>query len=363
MIAHSPLRAVVLLAVALFAVAGCASDSDKPTYGGGRVSKPLDVPPDLTAPKADAAYPLPEVAPRSATLAGPLARAGAQGAGAAAPGVQLKRDGAVRWLDIQAPPAAVWTQAKHFLQKQGFQLALEAPQLGIMETEWREHRESVPGNFLTKLFSKSGAADRLDKYRIRLEQGETPQQTRLYLSYRGLQAATLTGKGGDAVEKTWEVRPADPELEAEMLQRLLLFLGEKAPAADKQLAQQAPQRSELVQQDGHPALQLDEGFARAWRRTELALDRVGVIVSDRNRDNGVYFIRIPDSYVAQQPGGERGFFASLFSGGADSGQRDFHVRVKAAGEGSIISIETPAGAPADPKFSQRLLQQIRENLA
>jgi outer membrane protein assembly factor BamC len=54
---------------------------------------------------------------------------------------------------------------------------------------------------------------------------------------------------------------------------------------------------------------MDEGFDRAWRRVGLALDRTGFTVEDRNRNDGLYFVR----YVA--PGTDKkepGFLGKLF---------------------------------------------------
>ena len=43
-----------------------------------------------------------------------------------------------------------------------------------------------------------------------------------------------------------------------------------------------------------PVVQIDGGFDRAWRRVGLALDRTGFTVEDRDRSQGMYFVR----YVA-----------------------------------------------------------------
>jgi hypothetical protein len=60
---------------------------------------------------------------------------------------------------------------------------------------------------------------------------------------------------------------------------------------------------------GVPVVQIDEGFDRAWRRVGLALDRTGFTVEDRDRSQGLYFVR----YVA--PKGDKkepGFLGKLF---------------------------------------------------
>jgi outer membrane protein assembly factor BamC len=65
---------------------------------------------------------------------------------------------------------------------------------------------------------------------------------------------------------------------------------------------------------------VDENFERAWRRVGLALDRAGFTVEDRDRAQGVYFVR----YVAQEQdekvksANEKGFLSRLFSSDSSS---------------------------------------------
>jgi outer membrane protein assembly factor BamC len=73
----------------------------------------------------------------------------------------------------------------------------------------------------------------------------------------------------------------------------------------------APQHAKLVGAE-LSYVEVDEGFDRAWRRVGLALDRVGFTVEDRDRVQGVYFVRYVDPELAAKDG----FFSKLFSFGA-----------------------------------------------
>ncbi len=73
----------------------------------------------------------------------------------------------------------------------------------------------------------------------------------------------------------------------------------------------APQHAKLV----GDTVEVDEGFDRAWRRVGLALDRVGFTVEDRDRVQGIYFVRYVDPDAAEQ---KEGFFKRLFSWGGKS---------------------------------------------
>ena len=105
-----------------------------------------------------------------------------------------------------------------------------------------------------------------------------------------------------------------------MLSRLMTKLGakeEQAKAVEVAAAQPATvatppptARARLLQGPPGTGLQVDDGFDRAWRRVGLALDRSGFTVEDRDRAQGLYFVRYIDPKAAKA---EPGFFAKLFS--------------------------------------------------
>src|SRR5690606_4067510 len=126
-------------------------------------------------------------------------------------------------------------------------------------------------------------------------------------------------------------RPSDPGLEAEFLRRLMLKFApaESAQAAVRDVGTAEPVR--LVDSGATQALDVNEGFDRAWRRVGLALDRGGFTVEDRDRTQGLYFVRYIDpevegGRVAEKPG----FFARIFGSAkprADAGQQ-FRIKVE-----------------------------------
>ena len=110
----------------------------------------------------------------------------------------------------------------------------------------------------------------------------------------------------------WQPRPADPELEAEMLRRLMVRFGVEENRAETLLAkQQTPEQARIVKEAGGPVLEMDESFDRAWRRVGLALDRVGFAVEDRDRSKGVYFVRYIDPDVDNASKQDEGMLAKL----------------------------------------------------
>src|SRR5580765_5743662 len=70
-----------------------------------------------------------------------------------------------------------------------------------------------------------------------------------------------------------------------------------------------PSRSRLLKTANGSSVQIDEGFDRAWRRVGLALDRVGFTVEDRDRSQGIYYVRYVDADAADKK--EKGFWSKL----------------------------------------------------
>ncbi|MBE9561842.1 MAG: outer membrane protein assembly factor BamC, partial [Proteobacteria bacterium] len=137
--------------------------------------------------------------------------------------VQIKRKNNVRWLVFNDEPANVWSKVKQFWLKSGFELKIDNPTIGIMETEWKENRADIPQDTIRKFFGKYidnfYSASSRDKFRIRLEQ--VADTTELHLIHKGVEEVVQ----GEVL--TWQNRPSDPELEIEMLKRILVFTGVK----------------------------------------------------------------------------------------------------------------------------------------
>ncbi len=298
------------------------------TYKSSRSLPPLEVPPDLSSATLNDSLRVPEATAGTATLSD-YTNANRQVATASAErsailptlaDARVERSGDKRWLVVDAEPGEVWPRIRDFWLQQGFLIQVEDPSIGIMETDWAEQRAPIKGGLIRGLMSKLsnafyGIATR-DKFRTRLERGQRSAQTEVYVSHRGaeeiVQEAARTTPSADDV-RAWQPRPADPELEAEMLTRMMVFFGTDERAAEQRIAAtRDKQDRSLMERDGDGTrLTLQESFSRAWRRTGLALDRVGFTVEDRDRSRGLYFVRYVDPEKDANAGREKGFFSKL----------------------------------------------------
>lgn len=379
---YSPLRAGSTLLAAGFLVAllaGCES------FGGTSLGKRIDykstgsapaleVPPDLSTPRYDDRY--------AAATASGLA---AQQAGRPRsellppnPDARVARAGTERWLVVRATPEQTWNTVRQFWTDLGFVLAVEQPVIGVMETDWAENRAEIPQDALRQTLGKYVdifyTTYKRDKFRTRVERGVEPGTMEIYVSHRGMEQMPTAVSAGSPVAFAWAVLPPNPDLEAEMLSRLMQRFGTSAPAASTAVAastppapgQPTPADTARIEKgaDGATRLVLDDAFDRAWRRVGLALDRTGFTVVDRDRSNGLYFVRYadPDSDVAKAR--DSGWLAKLMFWKPDERDRpeQYRIKVAEAAPSSVVTVQDAKGVTDTSPNSERILALLREQL-
>jgi len=177
-------------------------------YQKSQIEPELEVPPDLINSTTKAQdLNIPEVRNIKAVL--PVSKQ-----------AKIKHDANSRWLELEAEPKIVWAKIKQFLLKNDFSLKTDNPSTGIMETEWAEYKADIPQTGIRKFFAKTlgtaYSAGNRDKFRIRLERGT--DITRIFVTHKGMEEVS------HANNFIWQNRPSDPELEAQMLSRIKVFI-------------------------------------------------------------------------------------------------------------------------------------------
>jgi outer membrane protein assembly factor BamC len=341
-------------------------EGDKIDYKSAAKGSTLEVPPDLKTLSRDSRYNVPGgVVSANALQASQAAQpSGPQTALSALGDVRVERNGDQRWLVVNRPADKLWDPVREFWLENGFTLALDQANIGIMETDWAENRAKIPQDIirstLGKVLDSLYSTGERDKFRTRLERN-AQGGTEIYVSHRGMQEVFNSATKESTV---WQPRAADPELETEFLRRLMVKLGasqEQAKAVAALPAARAPS-ARTAQVDGVPVVQIDEGFDRAWRRVGLALDRTGFTVEDRDRSQGLYFVR----YVA--PKGDKkepGFLGKLLSFGSSEKAvppLKYRIVVRSQGEATTVSVLNAAGAPESSANAESIVRVLAEDL-
>lgn len=374
--------AAAALAVAVM-VAGCSTASlttDKIEYQSVPAPRTLEVPPDLSQLPRDDRFAVPErgAATASATTTAAASRAQPRPGAvtAVAPttaNARIVREGSQRWLEVGVAPEQAFNVVREFLPTIGLQIEREDAAVGVVETAWAENRANLPQpllrGLLGRLLGQVFSTGEMDKFRFRVER-TAANTSEIFVSHRGM-VEVFTSQAQDMTK--WQPRPSDPELEAEVLQRLALRFAPAAAqpgmttagaAAPGAVAAAPAQIARVLPADGtSPArVSIDEPFDRAWRRVGLALDRGGFTVEDRDRARGLYFVRYLDPQVEQKQRDAQGFFSKLFGRDAKIDAQQFRVVVAAEGERTVVTVQDRDGKPDGGPTAGKILVQINEQL-
>ena len=339
-----------MLASLVLVLAGCDSlpfiDNSSDYKGAGR-SRPLEVPPDLTAVRTSSTYNVPGSTSYSAYSQNQeaLEQNGPQPVLADMKNVRMVKAGQQRWLVVNAPPEKIWPVVRDFWLDQGFAVRVENPEIGVIETEWlepdaikpKEDNRGYGEKFDAWLDKLSGLADRR-KFRTRLERGEKEGTTEIYMTHRTVAGAPDDGTNyvntqlgkidtgyriNAAENKNNAGQEFDADLDAELLRRMMVKLGLEEEKADQVMAQVATdKRADVVKEaDQSVTLKLNEPFDRAWRRVGLALDRIGFVTEDKNRSEGIFYVRYADTDAEDPIKQKKSLFERLKFWGSDDDEK------------------------------------------
>jgi outer membrane protein assembly factor BamC len=347
------LAAVVALSLGACSSISSLTDSDAIDYKSSKPALRLEVPPDLTQLRPNDRF-----TQRGAVAVGSVTASNSSEVLPQSATARIERSNGARWLVVNMPADKVFPIVVDFWKQLGFTLAIESPQLGVVETDWAENRAKIPQDGLRKLLG--GVIEGLydsgerDKYRVRMER--TPNGTELYLSHRGTKeynASTTKEVDIKTIQRNGSV-----ELEAEFLRRLLLRFG-----AEEAVAKAAVSSNNVVVErarvKGH-FLEIDDTFEIAWRRVGIALDRAGFTVEDRNFSEGVYYVR----YSRDVKDEDLGFFKRIFTSEKErlSASQKLKIVLNKTSEPVMLTVQTQASGTPASDISQNLLQVLQSEL-
>ena len=241
----------------------------------------LEVPPAFTAPDPS----LNTDVPRAASALGEASKGDRMGTTGVLPksaSVNVEGPPDARWLNVAAAPEAVWPRLINFMQAEGYPLQRQDPKLGVMESDWVGKGENAPEKSgwesllkgITNFFFKP---EYMDRMRIRIERGDGDTQTRVFLTS---QRMDLTEKsepinGTDYEGFKWAASPENREFDAEMLERLMVYLTGNEEQSKAQIAASLQPRVSFVNEENKQYLLLDQSLPVAFNRTRAAVERLG----------------------------------------------------------------------------------------
>jgi len=369
---------VALLVTSVAVLSACStvketlSGQNAIDYQSAARTDPLSIPPDLTQAAADPRYRAPATGSTTLTAfqsqGSKIDASGGSGLTREAvlptyPDMEVKRNGDLRWLAVKMSPSELFPKIENYWYDSGFSLDIIDSKAGLMVTNWAENRSRIPSSWLREALGK--VIDRVydsgerDKFRTIVERNG--DITEVYISHEHMVEERM---GIEQDQTRWKPGREDPGLNAAMLARLMVFLGEETELARQKMAQAADTKLKPVVQDNvsvDGTLTIDESFEMSWRRVGLALDSGSFAVDDRDRSAGDFFVRYVDTdtgLIREEPS----FFGRLFGAKDPEPAQQYRVHLKGEGDRTIVSVFRGDGQPDTSETAKRMLSVLAERM-
>jgi outer membrane protein assembly factor BamC len=277
----------------------------------------LEVPPDLTAEGGNDSMSIPGEAAS-------LARYQEQRSGAKNNAQQVTtnapKEREEQWVSVRGNNRNIWPRLRNYVGDKGFSTELNDAELGVLETSWSEP------------YNDDGFSYR-DKFKIFSEPGAEPSVMVLYISNK----RQVLAKRQDGTD-SWIDKEKSVDAEKEMAGDLNLFFNgsRQASAAIPSGANQsaragAPKRKAMVESmgDGKDFLAIPEEFTRAWRHTEVALERAGLPIASKDQSRGIYNV----IYFGASAEKKEGFLSKLKFWGGENSEEGVPYQITLTGVG------------------------------
>ena len=314
----------ILLCLSL---AACEKSLDT-RYLDASLGRSLELPPDLSEVEVESSFELPRVFsgddPERRDAVPVLARVES---------MRLQGSGDFYWLEVEADVETLYGKVREFWANEGYRLVVDEPVIGTMTTDWiyrEEGGQDPDASWLKRLFEGENLAASQDQFRTRIERVEDGPN-RVYIAHRGteFQPGVVASDRNDAADQLdddldWHFRRPEPELEIEMLSRLMVYLGMQQAAVEEQVENLklfTPRAFYQIDiEENSPYLILKDVYGIAWNRVYHQLERLNFEIQLSEFKSGLIgegVIQVAaevNKAAAEKTGG--GFF-SLFSSSSD----------------------------------------------
>ena len=328
-----PILALIICSCSFKPLTDKFNEVTAPDYVNSSKAEKLQIPPDLSEYETSNSYNVPGAATSYTDFENQRNRKIEKVELLKEPdGIKLVKSGNFRWLIVNKSPDKIWPHLEDFWYEQGFNMKKMNRRLGVMETEWTApqniEEELSFGDTMDVWLKSLTGSDEKTKFRTRLEKGSQANSTEIFISHRnreGLNSERLEAidratqntyvpervysipeyKSDDEPKEATlpgdtELTEVDVEVNAEIMRRLLVFLGMQDLDAKKIVEKpKVITKAEMVNDDDGSSIKLKEPFDRSWRRVSIALDMIGFLTEDRDRSKGLYYVTYTDLDIGE----------------------------------------------------------------
>lgn len=224
--------------------------------------------------------------------------------------MKIVQGGSQRWLLISNKNVnQIWPMMLAYLNQMGFTVKYKNQNLGIIQTDWATKNNNIPTNpsdGVREVFAWVGWSSMYSlnsQYMFNITLLQYENDTLVFVTdnqmnevYPGCVPArnSTVEVSNKAITKWMPVEP-NPQLELDFLVKFMAYagFGDEANTKDNEQIKQRVasdlNQPALAKINNNQLIIMDQ-FDRAWWRTGLALERVGLGVVDKNRESGVYYV-------------------------------------------------------------------------
>lgn len=355
-----------------------------PDYRQSNLSRKIEVPPDLSNASLNSGMAIADLSPESIASYNQYQENRVQiderGYIAVLPElyrVQIIENTELPYIETDANPEQTWQIIKRYWQDNGVRLAVDNPQIGIMETDWLENQAGRPksgvGGLLSNLLGFLRDSDQRDRYRIRLSRNNTGgSEINLIYTQSELVEQERIGLPAESAGYTWRINDnQNPELQLEMIRRIALYLSDELQKADNvqsAIEEKTPTAEPSVRlgqgllttlNNQQPALILYGNYRQSYRVLNIALDRASFRIENNNPQTG----SIEVLYDPPRAEERRNFLTRLWKRTPQTNEEPrYLVRISDQGDHSIVIIQNTNQQNLPQEQAQIILEHIYQAL-
>jgi outer membrane protein assembly factor BamC len=292
----------------MLVLSGCATDPvTEYNTPVARSSDTLVVPPGLSSPELNTDYKMTNSKGVDGKVGNSGARVGQDGGYLIdqVKDMHIMQGGSERWLVINNKTVdQVWPMIIAYLAQQGLMVKYKNQAVGLIQTDWANKNNTVHETGVRSLFDWIGWGSMYSmqsQYMFRINLWQNGNDTHIFVTdyqmnevYPGcVPAKNSTVESSDHQTTRWMPVPPNPQLELDFLLHFMLYSGiNPAEVKDEavKVVMVTTNSSTLAAHLSGGTLVIDDGFDRAWWRTGLALERIGLGIADKNRTTGEYYV-------------------------------------------------------------------------
>ncbi|MCG8317243.1 MAG: outer membrane protein assembly factor BamC, partial [Pseudomonadales bacterium] len=269
-------------------------------YQAAQEHKPLVLPADVEVVARPEIYPIPDINPtvsyyRPADL-DEVPRPESLLSVDVDAGLEMRTDGESNWLVADRSFEDLWDDLLLFYKASGVQLESADVASQTIVTSWLKPKKKAPEGFwdsFVDFFSFDNTENQREKFRLQVLAGERVTQQNIFVQHVRIDISDESLP--ETANIAWSTDGDEDSLVTAMYDEIISYLSDdevrfrRSSLFSQNLTSSAPY---VLTRDGNgfPVLVIQQDFNRAWIAVGDALANTNLVIDDRNRSLGIFYL-------------------------------------------------------------------------